>query len=321
MAPQTRTASGPVQPQSTLETRRYVPLTARAAAANPVVQRAAANGAAIQPFALRPNVIQLIPWENAIPGSYYLVNGTRRKLNDKYSGWLFFEGLEKGVRASDVEDDDSSSDDETSMLTDFESDEERTTLTSINNLEEMRKGKDKQEQRLTDMKSFGHFNSSKALAYQSQLAMGVGPSKQSTVSTWYGETTTVYNTSSCAPLKQYVEEQHPNYEYVQDVRKHFGTGTHIHSEMFGLSNHLETHGKIVAVGIVVNKPCCPVCAEVLKEFGVPVWDDLGGNGQYFDAWRNPWSLLKNPTEKEKAWRAKANKAALKHLGKGCKIYQ
>lgn len=209
-------------------------------------------------------------------------------------------------------------------LSDVELDEEEfgSTLKAINFTA---KKKERPVLREEFFSSFDHIHSTKALDTIVKVVGGCNAS-QSTLVVWIGgnEKNTVCFSSSSAFVKKHCVEKFPDYEYLSDLRSIYGISHHIHVEMHLLATRLYQYGTCKGDGVIVSKRCCPVCESVLKAFGVDILDDgqsLEMKQSYFE-WRNPWSLLKEPTEQEIEYRKLATKAAGVHKDSvtlyGCK---
>jgi hypothetical protein len=182
----------------------------------------------------------------------------------------------------------------TDILSDVGESSEDEIKNSIFDLDSMRRGTKKQETRGTILGEFGHINSARALRYVIETAMGPSAASQGTVLTYYGNdgSTTIYSTTSCAPLRQYVSEYYSLYGYVDSYRSTFGDGSHVHAEAFAIFDRVRNQRKQPHDNdaVVVAKPVCDVCKKVLAALGIKIADQASGQLST-DKWCNPWSIF------------------------------
>jgi hypothetical protein len=93
--------------------------------------------------------------------------------------------------------------------------------------------------------------------------------------------------------------------------------------MDALYDLLETDNlaSVARHGVIVSKPCCPVCQSVLEAFGVVILDNDCKNGNYFSYWRSPWSQKAKRTRGKKSdgFRETVRQAAEPHAD-NCTLY-
>ncbi len=78
-------------------------LSLRTAAPAPAAPRAEPIQRAAAPWSPRLSVLQAMLYEDLEEGKHYIVDGQVRKLVKKQRGWLQFQGLDKSIRAKDVD--------------------------------------------------------------------------------------------------------------------------------------------------------------------------------------------------------------------------
>ena len=226
-------------------------------------------------------VVQRIEYIEAVEGAEYLVRGVRRRLTRKNNGWLRFEGLETAVHASEVDELDSDSG--------YSSDEGETSegiaLDAIEKANTGRKGPAKQAERNRQLDRLKHFRGRIALERAAAVSVGPRSANQGTFgmgTTSEGEFMPV-TTSASAPFSHFATS-HGAGEPL-NTRTEYGTGSHVHAEA-GLIRQAVQDGRTLA-HVSVNKDFCPVCAAVLRAFGVG-FNETYVREEFPATWRNPF---------------------------------
>jgi hypothetical protein len=176
-------------------------------------------------------------------------------------------------------------------------------------LSSMKKGKNKQQSRTDELISKGkHIHSEKALDLATRIAVAEATSQMTSA---LARTTSgsehFQMTTSSAPLQQWIQTNFTEVN-LADVGRNtlYPDGSHVHAEMRLLAYLLRQGKGGAGTKIIVSKPCCPVCFDVLAAFGWEVVDPAKP-GEYFDKWGNPFKKVE-----ENAWFTKANNAADQH---------
>lgn len=228
--------------------------------------------------------------------------------------WLDLNGIESAVR--DLLDDENSGGEEGGFKSDVGEESEQDMVDAEEAVSGLKKGPGKQKERGSKLKARGkHIRSMKALHLASRVAVGDATSQMTSALAQEDDGSEFFQmTASCAPLQGWVE----SFEGIEvlDVGRGslYPDGSHVHAEMRMLAARLRVGKGGPGTQIIVSKPCCPVCFDVLTAFGWIITDPAE-KGEYFKDWGNPFEK-----KDEAAWFNKADKAAQKH-SEHCKIHK
>ncbi len=262
---------------------------------------------AVPPFVnSQAHVIQLISYSEAVIGKAYRMISTGQivTLESMSHSWLRFRGLAGSYRASDVEElaqDAAENDSEEDMASNYSSDIGESSQEVADDAAEQAslaaRGAAGREERIKQMQRLNHKRGGAALSNAVKVAVGAKTAGQSTfVQGTDQEGGHHYAaTSSSAPFEAWAGQR----PFV--VRNEFGNGSHVHGEA-GLIYHV-TENEIKLKHVAVHKPICPVCAAVLKAYGIS-YNISNVRDEYPATWGNPFNQQEDPEN----W-AKVNQAA------------
>lgn len=148
-----------------------------------------------------------------------------------------------------------------------------------------RAGKEKQEGRLKQMDRLRHKKGRKAVTRATTVAVGEKTASQSTFAFGYGKDGLMvpFGTASSKPMDHF-SQKHGGLP-MKNTRTEYGDESHVHGEM-GLLRRAILEGHDIK-HVSVNKDFCPVCAAVLRAFGIGFTESYVRDNLP-DSWTNPF---------------------------------